>query len=150
MAINSSELLARRLVETYSNQLLRVAYSCGYSVSDAQDVCQDALLKRLGCCAEFESLEHERAWLIRVTINISKNLHRSLWFRRTVGLNDIPELSIAFGPDAGGILNEIQHLPVRYREVLVLYYYIGYNTIEIAELFGIRNQEQVENLGARQ
>jgi len=131
------EALARRLVETYSDQLLRVAYSLLNSVPDAQDVCQEALLKRLDRTGSFESQEHERAWLIRVTINLCKNLRRSPWRTRTVGLDTVAEQP-AFQPQEGGVLEEIQRLPAKYREVLVLYYYMGYDSNEIAEMLGIR------------
>ena len=131
------EALARRLVDTYSDQLLRLAYSLLNNVPDAQDVCQEALLKRLGHAPIFESREHERAWLIRVTINLCKNLRRSPWRTRTVGLDTVAEQA-AFQPEEGGVLEEVQQLPAKYREVLVLYYYMGYDTNEIADILGIR------------
>ena len=131
------ERLARRLVDTYSDQLLRLAYSLLNSVPDAQDVCQEVLLKRLEHTGGFESREHERAWLIRVTINQCKNLRRSPWRTRTVGLDTVAEQP-AFQPEEGGILEEIQRLPAQYREVLVLYYYMGYDTNEIGALLGVR------------
>lgn len=131
------EALARRLVETYSDQLLRVAYSLLNSVPDAQDVCQEALLKALDHSGQFESQEHERAWLIRVTVNLCKNLRRSPWRTRTVGLDTVAEQP-AFQPREGGVLEEIQRLPAKYREVLVLYYYMGYDSNEIADMLGIR------------
>ena len=131
------EALARRLVETYSDQLLRVAYSVLDSVPDAQDVCQEALLKALEHAGEFESPTHERVWLIRVTVNLCKNLRRSPWHTRTVGLDTVAEQP-AFQPEEGSVLEEVQALPVKYRQVLVLYYYMGYDTNEIAEILGIR------------
>jgi len=131
------EALARRLVDTYSDQLLRLAYSLLNNVSDAQDVCQEALLKGLDHANDFESREHERAWLIRVTVNLSKNLRRSPWRTRTVGLDTVAEQA-AFQPEEGGVLEEVQRLPAKYREVLVLYYYMGYDTNEIADILGIR------------
>ena len=131
------EALARRLVETYSDQLLRVAYSMLNSVPDAQDVCQEVLLKRLDHTGEFEGPEHERAWLARVTVNACKNLRRSPWRTRTVGLDTVAEQA-AFQPEEGGVLEQVQALPEKYREVLVLYYYMGYDTNEIAEILGIR------------
>ena len=94
------EALARRLVDTYSDQLLRLAYSLLNNVPDAQDVCQEALLKRLDHAPIFESREHERAWLIRVTINLCKNLRRSPWRTRTVGLDTVAEQA-AFQPEEG-------------------------------------------------
>ncbi|OUN22021.1 RNA polymerase subunit sigma-70 [Flavonifractor sp. An82] len=131
------EALARRLVETCSDQLLRVAYSLLNSVPDAQDVCQEALLKALDHSGQFESQEHERAWLIRVTVNLCKNLRRSPWRTRTVGLDTVAEQP-AFQPREGGVLEEIQQLPAKCREVLVLYYYMGYDSNEIADMLGIR------------
>ena len=131
------EALARRLVETYSDQLLRLAYSLLNNVPDAQDVCQEALLKGLDHAGSFGSREHERAWLMRVTVNLCKNLRRSPWRTRTVGLDTVAEQA-AFQPEEGGVLEEVQRLPAKYREVLVLYYYMGYDTNEIAEILGIR------------
>lgn len=131
------EALARRLVETYSDHLLRLAYSLLNNVPDAQDVCQEALLKGLDHAGAFESREHERAWLMRVTVNLCKNLRRSPWRSRTVGLDTVAEQA-AFQPEEGGVLEEVQRLPAKYREVLVLYYYMGYDTNEIAEILGIR------------
>ena len=131
------EALAWRLVETYSDQLLRLAYSLLNNVPDAQDVCQEALLKGLDHAGSFGSREHERAWLMRVTVNLCKNLRRSPWRTRTVGLDTVAEQA-AFQPEEGGVLEEVQRLPAKYREVLVLYYYMGYDTNEIAEILGIR------------
>ena len=131
------EKLARRLVETYSDQLLRVAYSILNSVPDAQDVCQEVLLKRLVHAGEFENPEHERAWLVRVTVNTCKNLRRSPWRTRTVGLDTVAEQA-SFQPEEGGVLEEVQQLPAKCREGLVLYYYMDYDTNEIADILGIR------------
>ena len=131
------EELARRLVETYSNQLLRVAYSILNSVPDAQDVCQEVLLKRLEYDGVFDSPTHERAWLVKVTVNRCRNLRRSPWHSRTVALEELAEQT-AFQPQEGGVLEEVQKLPAKYREVLVLYYYLGYDTGEIAALLNIR------------
>lgn len=137
MAEQADEALARRLVETYSDQLLRLGYSLLNSVPDAQDVCQEVLLKRLDYAGTFESQAHERAWLVRVTINACKNLRRRLWRRRTAALDDVPEQP-AFQPEEGGVLEEVQRLPLPDRQVLVLYYYMGYDTNEIGQLLGLR------------
>ena len=128
MAEHAEETLAARLVETYSDRLLRLAYSILNSVPDAQDVCQEVLLKRL---------KHEQAWMVRVTVNACKNVRRSPWRTRTVGLDAVAEPA-AFQPEEGGVLEEVQRLPAKYREVLVLYYYLGYDTNEIGEILGLR------------
>lgn len=137
MPDQADEALARRLVETYSDMLLRLGYSLLGSVPDAQDMCQEVLLKRLAHPGDFESAEHERAWLVRVAVNQCKNLRRSVWRRRTVGLDCLGDQA-DFRPEEGGVLEEVQRLPAQYREVLVLYYYLGYDTNEIGRLLGIR------------
>ena len=137
MAKPETEALARRLVETYSDQLLRLAYSLLNSVHDAQDVCQEVLLKRLAHSGVFENEAHERAWLIRVTVNACKNLRRGLLRHRTVSLEEAAEQP-AFQPEKGGLLEEILRLSFSDRQVLVLYYYIGYDTNEIAALLDLR------------
>ena len=129
MAEHAEEALAARLVETYSDRLLRLAYSILNSVPDAQDVCQEVLLKRLEYPGAFENEKHEQAWMVRVTVNACKNVRRSPWRTRTVGLDAVAE------PAA---LEEVQRLPAKYREVLVLYYYLGYDTNEIGEILGLR------------
>ena len=55
MAEHAEEALAARLVETYSDRLLRLAYSILNSVPDAQDVCQEVQLKRLEYPGAFEN-----------------------------------------------------------------------------------------------
>lgn len=133
----SQEALARRLVETYSDQLLRLSWSLLGSLPDAQDICQEVLLKRLAYTGLFQDPGHERAWMIRVTINACKNLRRSLWRRRTVPLEEQADQPV-FQPMPGGILEELQTLPFHDRQVLILYYYIGYNAQEIAQILGIK------------
>ncbi|MFR5861500.1 MAG: RNA polymerase sigma factor [Flavonifractor plautii] len=124
-------------METYSDRLLRLAYSILNSVPDAQDVCQEVLLKRLEYPGAFENEKHEQAWMVRVTVNACKNVRRSPWRTRTVGLDAVAEPA-AFQPEEGGVLEEVQRLPAKYREVLVLYYYLGYDTNEIGEILGLR------------
>ena len=91
MAEHTEEALAARLVETYSDRLLRLAYSILNSVPDAQDVCQEVLLKRLEYPGAFENEKHEQAWMVRVTVNACKNVRRSPWRTRTVGLDAVAE-----------------------------------------------------------
>ena len=113
---------AERLVETYSDLILRLSLSWVRSSHDAQDICQTVLLKR--------------AWIVRVTINTCKNLRRSFWRRNVVGMECVAD-PVAPEPEPDGLLEELRHLPDRDREVLLLRYYMGYDAQEIAALLGI-------------
>ena len=128
------EALARRLVETYSDQLLRLAYSLLNNVPDAQDVCQEALLKGLDHAGSFGSREHERAWLMRVTVNLCKNLRRSPWRTRRAPAEALEGLRTE-APEPGDdtVARAVQALPPKYREVVILYYYQEWKAWEIAQ-----------------
>ena len=56
---------AERLVNTYSDTILRLSYTYLHSVQDAEDICQTVFLKLLTNEAAFDSPAHEKAWIIR-------------------------------------------------------------------------------------
>ena len=78
-----------------------------------------------------ESDEHEKAWLLRVTMNDCKSRFRSVWWKRTEGL---PDVLPAETPEERNLLEAVDELPFKYRQVIHLYYYEGYSTAEIAEI----------------
>ena len=67
--------------ERYMDTIFRVAYSYLRSKSDADDVTQDVLIQLYKTDTAFESDEHLKRWLIRVTVNRCKNIFRSPWHR---------------------------------------------------------------------
>ena len=68
---------AQRLVQTYADLILRLGYTYLKSTHDAEDVCQNVLIKLLQTDRAFESAEHERAWIVRATANACKDVLRS-------------------------------------------------------------------------
>ena len=83
---------AERLVNTYVDLILRVAYTYLGSRADAEDVCQEVLLRLLRRREPFESAEHERAWVVRVTANLCRDLLRRRASHLTVALSAAGEL----------------------------------------------------------
>lgn len=133
------EAEANRLVETYADTILRVSYTYLRSTQDAEDICQDVLLKALGHAGSFDSAEHERAWIIRVAINAAKDLLRRRDRQGTVALDDIAEPVAPMGATdrelearAEGVLELVMALPLEYREAIYLHYYEGYSIKQIA------------------
>lgn len=117
------------VIRIYSGLVYRIAYSQTQSKSDAEDIFQEVFLDYLKSAPEFESEEHQKAWLIRVTVNRCKKLWRTPWRRKTV-LVDEPELCQS--PTEAAVWEQVALLPQNYRAVLYLYYYEGYSTEEIA------------------
>ena len=75
---------AQRLVQTYADLILRLGYTYLKSTHDAEDVCQNVLIKLLQTDRAFESAEHERAWIVRATANACKDVLRSARRRTSV------------------------------------------------------------------
>jgi len=129
------ESLARHLVDTYSDMILRISYSYLKQTYDAEDICQTVFLKYLSGNPRFESDAHEKAWIIRTTINACKDHLKSAFFRRTAPLEEADRVPAPQVPDTE-ILEALQILPKNYRVTLYLYYYEEYSTKEIASMMG--------------
>ena len=126
---------AQRLVETYSDLILRLSYTYLNHTQDAQDICQTVFLKLLEKAPAFASPAHEKAWIIRTTANACKDLLKSHWHKTTVTL-DAAAAVPAPQPEAGSLLEAVGRLPPPYRVVIYLYYYEGYSAQEIARMLG--------------
>lgn len=120
-----------KTVELYADMILRIAVQNTQNRSDAEDIMQEVFL-RLVKAPNFRDESHRKAWLIRVTINLSKNLKKSFWHRHT---EPLPE-EIALTDTERGVMEELWSLPKSYRNTLYLYYYEGYTVPEIARLLG--------------
>lgn len=123
------------LVTKHENRLYRTALAITSNKSDAEDLVQEAFIRAYEKAPEFQSEEHEKAWLIRVTINLCHSLMRSPWRRRIIPLLDSYP---ATEPRQDELLEEIMRLPARYRTVLHLFYYEGYSVRDISCLTGQR------------
>jgi len=123
------------IVEKYSDMIVRVSFSYMKNMNDAEDVVQDALLQLIKRKPNFESDSHEKAWLIRVAINICKNRLKTAWFRKTL---PISEGTYDFTPRENDALQAVFQLPAKYRIVIHLFYFEGYSIAEIAKILGYK------------
>lgn len=124
-----------QLYDRWSTAVFRAAYAYLRNKSDAEDVLQDPFLQYMRTSPELESSAHEKAWLLRVAINLSKNKLNSAWFKHTNALEesypcDDLDSDLAFVWDA------VRALPPKYREPIHLFYHEGYSTAEIARILG--------------
>ncbi len=120
-------------ITKHENKLYRTALAITGNISDAEDIVQESFLRAYEKAPEFESEAHERAWLIRVTVNLCNSRLRSPWHRRTEPLLDSYPAS---EPKQHELLEIIMTLPYKYRTVIHLFYYEGYSIKEIAGLIG--------------
>ena len=130
------EFQAKRLVNLYADMILRISYQYLKQTCDAEDICQTVFLKYLTANMTFDSMEHEKAWIIRTTINACKDHLKSAFFRRTAPLDDAAQMAAPAVPDSW-LLDAMKGLPENYRLSLYLYYYEEYSAREIAQVMGV-------------
>lgn len=135
MVVDSSEF--NRIVDKFADVVFRSALNFCGNKSDAEDITQNAFIKLLKSNVDFENDDHIRKWLIRVTANESKSLWRSFWNKKVISFQDLDYELAYIESDKNEVFTEVMKLPEKYRTVLHLYYYEGYQCGEIASVLGI-------------
>ena len=126
-----------QVLKTYKDSLFRTAFCIVRNPSDAQDVVSDVLLKYMDSRKDFENEEHLKAWLIRATVNRSRDMMTAFWRRKqTVWDESILEIPAA-EPEDRELIESVLRLPERYREAIYLYYYEDYSVVEIASMLKV-------------
>ena len=121
------------LAEKYMDMVFRVAYGYMRSSDDADDVTQEVLLRLYRTDTLFESEEHVKNWLIRVTVNQCKKVFRSPW-RRVESIEDYASTLRFETAEDRGLFCGIMRLEQKYRVAVLMYYYEGYSTAQIARI----------------
>ncbi len=119
-------------VEQYSRMLFRICYGILDNKADAEDAVQETYLRYMTKAPQFRDSEHEKAWLIKVATNISKNMVRFNQRHATENLDELRDIGI--GDDDRELFDLIMQLPAKYKIVLDLYYIEGYKANEIADI----------------
>lgn len=123
-----------QIYDKYHESVYRLAFAYCKNRADAEDLTSEVFLKRFACGKEFDTESHEAAWMMRVTINLAKDLLRSFRYRFTVPLEDA---DIPFEtPEESEVWHAVMSLPAKYRSVIHLYYYENYSVAEIAGMKG--------------
>lgn len=118
-------------IKKYSNMVYRVAYSILKNETDAEDIFQETFIKFYKNIEQMKNEEHEKAWLIRVTINNCNMLLRKEKIRKEDEITEeIPDIH----EEKEDILEVVNKLPAKYRLVIYLYYYEGYKISEISKI----------------
>ncbi|MBP2032844.1 RNA polymerase sigma-70 factor (ECF subfamily) [Clostridium algifaecis] len=144
ISLCTDEIISKAL-DDYGNMLLRFSYSYMKNIYDAEDVVQEVFVQLLKNVDTFNSEDYKKNWLICVTRNICKNKLKSSWFRRRGKLIEMPYYDEYTD---NSVLNEVMNLPLKYREVIHLYYYEDYSTVKIASILN-KKESTVRSLLSR-
>lgn len=130
--MQKDETDVRLILRTHGDALYRSAYLLLGNPHDVQDILQEVLLRFLEKAPSFASVEHERAWLLRVTTNCCMDCLR---FRKKHTYTDLDLLKECLpAPEQRTRLEELYALPVKWKSVLILHYFEGYSVAEIAKI----------------
>ena len=122
------------MLAEYGNNILRLAYTYLHNLSDAEEILQDTLIQFLKTVPVLDGPAHEKAWLLRVAANLSKN---RLDYNRTRQADELKEELIAEDrKDLSFVWDAVKTLPTKQREAVHLFYHEGYTTSEIAAMLG--------------
>ena len=119
--------------QMYKEMLYNISYTYLKNSFDSEDLIQEVFLKYLKYDGNFESLDNEKYWLIRVTINSCKSFLTTAWKKNTILSSEEIERKKDQGIDTTYFL-AISNLPNKYKEVIVLYYYENFKIEEIAQI----------------
>lgn len=142
MKSNMSTQEFDEVYERYKSLLYRIGFTYLKNAEDVQDLLQEVFIKRLYHAPEFETMEHEKRWMIRITVNLAKNQLKSFW-RRNVGkleeMMETPECSQwQWNDQERTLYDSVMALPEKQRIAIYLHYFEGYTCKEIANILACK------------
>ena len=124
-----------QVIRFYSDMVYRLAFARTGTRHDADDVYEEVFLRYLKKKPKFQTEEHRRAWLIRVTINCSNTFLTSIWQRKT---QELPEDLPFRQQEDYQLYGYLQQLSAKYRSVIHLFYYEEMSVEEIGRLLHLK------------
>ena len=124
------KISAAEAFKKHSDMVYRLAVARVKNKYDADDILQEVFLRFIKAKDKVGNEEHLKALLIRITINCSKSMLTSSWFKRTEPLSE----SFSVSDEYSDTLDSVMRLPQKYRTVIHLHYYMGYSVDEIADI----------------
>ncbi len=135
----------------YSNIIFRTAYQYLLNTDAAEDIVQETFVKLFTNKKAFNDAEHEKAWLIRVTINLCKNFLVSKTSTELELNEGIVKSDSSFEEKSEQQIDmerQLNKLTPEQRACIYLYYYEGYKIKEISDILNL-NGNTVKSILSR-
>ncbi|MGF3105724.1 sigma-70 family RNA polymerase sigma factor [Rossellomorea sp. DUT-2] len=144
----SEERLIESLMDEYEVQVTKLVYLYVKDWPAAQDITQEVFIKAFHALHQFNHKSSYKTWIYRIAINLCKDYKRSAYFRKNTIVNKFnttlkketsvtPEQELIMNEDNDSVASHVFSLPLKYREVILLYYYEELTTQEIGDMLGI-------------
>ncbi|MCL2403954.1 MAG: RNA polymerase sigma factor [Defluviitaleaceae bacterium] len=133
---NSLSRTGKDIAEVYNrhkDMVYRICFAYMKNTADTEDIIQEAFVRLIKAGTDFTSHEHEKAWLIRTATNLCKNNFKH-WWRKRENIEDHANLQAQNEFEIDETFKLIMSLPGKYKTVVYLYYYEGYDSVEISRI----------------
>lgn len=133
-----SENLISQWIRDYEKDLLRLCCMYLKDVSLAEDAVQETFLKAYRHLAEFRGDASPKTWLVRIAVNVCKDMRRSAWFRHLKNVVGLDRMELAQPQEdwtlRSSVAEAVMDLPTPLREAVLLHDYEGLSQTEIARM----------------
>lgn len=138
----TAEARIEQWLTQYGDQVLRTCYVWLKDRQLAEDALQETFFKAWQAMKRFEQRgpTSEKAWLMRIAVNTCRDMMRGSWFRRVeraVTLDDLPPSLLSVSDEDRSLFLSVLDLPLKHRQVILLYYYNGLTLRECGEALKI-------------
>lgn len=125
-------------IDTYSDMVQRICFCYLKNHDDTMDIFQNVFMKYMNSSEIFSSKEHEKAWLIRVTINECKDTLKDFFRKKTTPMEYLEQEFAYVDTKHSELFEAVLQLPSKYKNVIYLHYYEGYSALEIASILQMK------------
>jgi RNA polymerase sigma-70 factor (ECF subfamily) len=142
---HSKNEIIQQITQAFGKELWNYAFSIVGNAEMADDIIQDVMIKVLEKLHTFRGQSSMKTWLLSITRNTAYN-SRSTWFiKKTIPIekwtdqHSYPsaETEAIEQIEMNNAWETVMKLPVKYREVLVLFVHHDMSQKEIAETIGV-------------
>ncbi|KGP90265.1 RNA polymerase subunit sigma [Pontibacillus chungwhensis BH030062] len=140
----SKQELLTDLMERHGDMVLRIAYTYAKDRARAEDLAQEVFIRCYHSLDSFEERSSYQTWLYRITVNYCKDYVRSWSFRNLIPKSVLPERTDELGSNVmkeviqneekNVLFDQVLKLSIKYREVVILYYYEDLSVDEVASV----------------
>ncbi|SDM43777.1 sigma-70 family RNA polymerase sigma factor [Sediminibacillus halophilus] len=138
--MDDQELEFEEIMDRYGTDIKRIVYMYVRDYSLADDITQETFIK---CFTHYHQFRGDslRNWLIQIAVNRSKDYLRSAYKKRTLLGDSLINLLKSPSVETKVLEKSIEddvtaclmNLPVKYREIITLYYYKELTIKEISD-----------------
>ncbi|WP_246041691.1 sigma-70 family RNA polymerase sigma factor [Robertmurraya kyonggiensis] len=146
-SLNSKNKWFEKTMNEYGDRLTKLSYNYTKDWNLAEDIVQDVFITCYNEYDKIHSIVSFKAWIFRITINKCKDLIKSSFFKRVIMNEELlkstkasdlsPEMALIKNSEEAFLSVCVLGLPIKYREVILLYYYEELSIDEISEILKI-------------